>query len=98
MGTEPELALSPEPPWIGRVPSASLLRKSSPETLTGSRGLPLTQGTTSHNIPHPAAADGGQNAGGPPPYLAKSGEREMTCWNSERLMVPSLSMSDSSRI
>lgn len=31
-------------------------------------------------------------------YLAKSGEREMTCWNSERLMVPSLSMSDSSRI
>lgn len=32
MGTEPELALSPEPPWIGRVPSASLLRKSSPET------------------------------------------------------------------
>lgn len=33
-----------------------------------------------------------------PPYLVKSGEREMTCWNSERLMVPSLSMSDSSRI
>ena len=33
-----------------------------------------------------------------PPYLAKSGERETMCWNSERLMVPSLSMSDSSRI
>lgn len=31
-------------------------------------------------------------------YLVKSGERETTCWNSERLMVPSLSMSDSSRI
>lgn len=35
---------------------------------------------------------------GEPTYLAKSGERAMTCWNSERLMVPSRSMSDSSRI
>lgn len=51
--------------------------------------LPQCQLSNEGDEPQPGPGD---------PHLAKSGERETTCWNSARLMVPSLSMSDSSRI